>query len=62
MNRVNLRGLHFKIIDLGHAEIIEDQANNYEKTVKRKGADPPELPVLSPEKVYRCGLLLLSNL
>ncbi|GAQ87247.1 Protein kinase-like superfamily protein [Klebsormidium nitens] len=55
--RVNLRGLHFKIIDLGHAEIIEDQADDYEKIVKKMEADPPELPKLSPEKVYRAAFV-----
>jgi hypothetical protein len=50
---VDLRGLHFKIIDYGHASINKEQAIDAEKARKAKDFKSPAIPSVSTEQIYR---------
>ncbi|GAQ86944.1 Protein kinase-like superfamily protein [Klebsormidium nitens] len=50
---VDLRGLHFKIIDYGHAAIDKQASQDYEKLRKAGKYETPAPPAISPENLYR---------
>jgi hypothetical protein len=50
---VDLRGLHFKIIDYGHSSINKEQAVDTEKARKAKDFKSPAIPAVSTEQIYR---------
>ncbi|GAQ86945.1 Protein kinase-like superfamily protein [Klebsormidium nitens] len=51
--RVDLRGLHFKIIDYGHAVAEHEKATDHDKRHKAQRFHMPKIPTFSLEKVYR---------
>jgi len=51
--RVDLRGLHFKIIDYGHAVANYDQATDHVTKHRAKKRGMPKIPFFSLEKIYR---------